>query len=135
MRFRTSRVAMPLLLWLVIGGGFAYLSHVGAAVDRGVRTEKFANDGLTGKNKDDFLRSTKLGCEQQQRSNSLTPKIGITEKQIVDYCDCYAAGASEALTTDELRYMVMNGKPPAGFTDKATTLGNFCGQQIFGARK
>jgi hypothetical protein len=57
MRFRASRAAAPLLLWLIIGGGFAYLSHVGAAVDRGVRTEKFANDGLEGKNKDDFLRS------------------------------------------------------------------------------
>ncbi len=135
MRFRASRAAVPLLLWLAIGGAFAYLSHVGAAADRGMRTEKFANDGLVGKNKDDFLRSTKLGCEQQQRSNLLTPKIGITEKQIVDYCDCYAAGASEALTTDELRYIVMNGRPPASFTDKATKLGNFCGQQILGARK
>jgi hypothetical protein len=126
-KFRASSAVVPMVAWLVIGVCLAYLSHVGSRLDRNSKVEKFLNDGgLIGKERQDFMRSAKLGCEQKQRSDPLTAKIGISDAKIVAYCDCYAAGASEALTREELRHIVSNGKPPDTFTEKATTLAQFC---------
>lgn len=130
-KFRPSRAVVPMLAWLMIGAGFAYLIHVGNRVDHHLKIEKFvSNGGLVGREKQDFLRSAKFGCEQKQRSNPLTARIGLSDAKIVAYCDCYAAGASESLTMEELRYFVSNGKAPASFNDKAMMLGQFCGTEV-----
>jgi hypothetical protein len=130
-KFRSSRAAVPMLAWLMIGVGMAYLSDVGNRLDRSLKIDKFVSDGgLVGKDKEDFLQSTKFSCEQQQRSNPLTGKMGLSDAKIVAYCDCYAAGASAAVTIEELRYAVSNGNPPASFKDKATMLGQFCGKEV-----
>lgn len=130
-KFRPSGAFVPMLAWLMIGVGFAYLIHVGNYVEHQTKIEKFvSNGGLVGKEKEDFLRSAKFGCEQKQRSNPLTAKIGLSDAKIVAYCDCYAAGASEALTIGELRYFVSNGKAPDSFNDKAMMLGQLCGTEV-----
>ena len=130
-KFQPSRAVVPMLAWLTIGAGFAYLIHAGNDVDHRLKIDKFvSNGGLVGKEKEDFVRSAKFGCEQKQRSNPLTAKIGFSDAKIVAYCDCYAAGASEALTIEELRYFVSNGKAPASFNDKAMMLGQLCGTEV-----
>jgi hypothetical protein len=109
----------------------AYFAHVGNAYERQNKIAKMtANGTFSGKDRDDFIRSSKLSCAQNQRANPLTAKIGLTEAKIVAYCDCYAAGMVEAITVDELRTIVATGKQPASIVDKATTLGNFCSQQV-----
>jgi hypothetical protein len=80
-------------------------------------------------------RSTKLACEQQQRRNPTTKQVGISEANIVAYCDCYAAGASEAITKEEMRIMITTQKPLPSVADKATTMGQFCTEEIFGKKK
>ena len=130
-KFRPTSAVVPMLAWLVVGVCLAYFSDTGRRLDRNSRIDKLVNDGgLTGKDKQDFLRSTRLGCEQQQRSNPLTAKIGISEAKIIAYCDCYATGASAALTLEELRHIVSKGTPPETFSYKATVLGQFCGSEI-----
>jgi hypothetical protein len=134
-RFRSARAAAPVFFWLVFSCVLGYFSHVGSAFDRDLKIEKFVGEGLVGKDKEDFMRSTKLACEQQQRRNPTTKQVGISEANIVAYCDCYAAGASEAITKEEMRIMITTQKPPPSVADKATTMGQFCTEEIFGKKK
>jgi hypothetical protein len=53
-KFRPSRAVVPMLAWLMIGAGFAYLIHVGNHIDHQLKIDKFvSNGGLVGKEKED----------------------------------------------------------------------------------
>ena len=136
MRFKASSAAGPLFFWLLISGVLAYFSYEGAAAERKLKLEKFAsNGGLVGREKDDFLTSTKQGCEARQRSSPLTKRVDISDAKIAAYCDCYAQGMAEAMTIDELRYFATNGKASITVNDKAATLGTFCSEQVLGQKR
>jgi hypothetical protein len=136
MRFKASSAAGPLLFWLLISGVLAYFSYEGTAAERKLKLEKFAsNGGLVGREKDDFLTSTKQGCEARQKSSLLTKRVNISDAKIAVYCDCYAQGMAEAMTIDELRSFATNGKAPTSVNDQAATLGRFCGEQVLGQKQ
>ncbi len=88
------------------------------------------NGVFSGKDRDDFIRSSKLSCAQSQKANPLTPKIGLTDAKIAAYCDCYAKSIAASITVDELRTVVSTGKQPSSIVDKATALGSSCGKQV-----
>jgi hypothetical protein len=131
-RFRASQAAAPLVFWLLIGCGLAYVSDYGSRFDRNAKLQKFtANEALTGKDRDDMVRSTKQTCVQNQTANPLTPKLGIPANKITAYCDCFAEGMASAISMDEIKVLISTGKMSPSLIDKNTTLGNFCSQQVF----
>jgi hypothetical protein len=131
LRFRAVNAGGVFVLWAVLGIGMAYLSHVGNATDRDQKVAAMMPNGVfSGKDRVDFLRSSKLSCAQNQRSNPMTKKIGLSDAKIDAYCDCYASGMVEAISVDELKSMVSTGKQPASLVDKSTMMGNFCSQEV-----
>jgi hypothetical protein len=131
-RFRASLAAAPLMLWLIIGSGLAFVSDYGARFERNAKLQKFtSHEALTGKDRDDMVRSTKQTCVQNQTANPLTPKLGIPTNKIAAYCDCFAEGMASAISMDEIKVLVSTGKPSPSLMDKNTSLGNFCSQQVF----
>jgi hypothetical protein len=131
MRFRGANAGGIFVLWAILAVVMAFFSDYGARYER---NEKIANampNGVfSGKDRDDFIRSSKLSCAQSQKANPLTPKIGLTDAKIAAYCDCYANGMAASITVDELRTMVTTGKQPSSIVDKATALGSTCGKQV-----
>src|SRR6202158_1076123 len=131
-RFQASRAVAPFVLWLLFGCGLAFLDDYGNRFDRNVELQKLtANSVLTGKDRDDMVRSYKLSCVQNQTTNPLTPKLGVSAAKITAYCECMAEGAATAISMDEIKYFVSNGKAAASFIDKTTALGNVCSHQVF----
>jgi hypothetical protein len=130
-RFRQGVAPPVFVTWLVIGVVLAYLSDTGNRLDRTAKIAKLTSSPVfSGKDRDDFERSVKLGCEQSQRANTLTAAIGISEAKITVYCECIAAGLAEAISLEELRYAVSNGKPPASLLDKRTVMSQFCSAEV-----
>jgi hypothetical protein len=131
-RFRASHAVAPLVFWLLIGLGMAFLSDYGNRYERNSNLQKFtSNEALTGKDRDDMVRSTKQTCVQNQTANPLTPKLGIPANKIAAYCDCFAEGMASAISMDEIKVLISTGKVSPSLMDKNTTLGNFCSQQVF----
>jgi hypothetical protein len=131
-RFRASRAVAPLLFWLLIGCGLAFLSDYGNRYERNSKIQKLtSNEALTGKDRDDMVRSTKQTCVQNQTANPLTPKLGIPANKITAYCDCFAEGMASAILMDEIKVLISTGKVSPSLMDKNTSLGNSCSQLIF----
>jgi hypothetical protein len=131
-RFRASHAAAPLLFWLLIGSGLAFVSDYGNRYERNSKPQKVtSNEFLTGKDRDDMVRSTRLTCVQNQTANPLTPKLGVSASKIAAYCDCFAEGMASAISMDEIKVLVSIGKISPSLMDKNTKLGNSCSQQAF----
>lgn len=125
-KFEGRRAATAMVAWLAIGVGFAYLTHKGHSIDRASKIETQLSEGISSKDRDDFRRLSSLSCQQHQRASRLNIQLGITDHQIIDYCDCVFSAASEAITVDEIRYLLTSGKPPARLADKVTMLAPLC---------
>lgn len=92
-------------------------------------------EGITGNDLDDYVRVTKLSCEQEQHESPIVREAGISAKKQMEYCDCYAQGLGSAITKAEAVLMMRTRKRPPSLVEKSTTLGQFCEEQIFGAMK
>ncbi len=134
-KFEGRRAATAMVAWLAIGVGFAYLTHKGQSIDRASKIETQLSQGISGKDRDDFRRSLDLGCQQDQRANRLNVQLAVTDRQIIDYCDCVSGAVSMAITVDEIRYMLTSGKPPASLADKVTMLAPLCLPDILKERR
>jgi hypothetical protein len=86
---------------------------------------------LVGKDRDDFVRQTKLACTASQKQSQLNRQVGVTDAQIGVYCDCYANAISKTVTVDELRYFALNGKAPASMQEKVDQTAPGCTSQAF----
>jgi hypothetical protein len=129
-RFRRQAARPVFAAWLLIGLTFAYFADVGKRMDRTASIAKITNNSVfTDKERGEFEQSVKLGCEQTQRADPLTPKIGISEAKITVYCECMSAGLAAAINLEEMRYAVSNGKPPTSLLDKRATMVQFCVQE------
>jgi hypothetical protein len=129
-RFGQRAAGPAFLAWLLIGVAFAYFSDAGKRIDRITNLAKVSsNSALSRWEREDFEKSVKLGCQQTQRADPLTAKIGISEAKITVYCECISTGLAEAISLEELRYAVSNGKPPASLLDKRTVMSQFCSQE------
>src|ERR1035437_1418301 len=80
MRFRGANAGGIFVLWAILAVVMAFLIDYGARYER---NEKIAiampNGVFSGKDRDDFIRSSKLSCAQSQKANPLTPKIALTD--------------------------------------------------------
>jgi hypothetical protein len=129
-RFRQHAARPVFLAWLFIGVALAYFSDAGKRIDRTANLARaHGNSALSRGEREDFEKSVKLGCQQTQRADPLTAKVGINEAKITVYCECISTGLAEALSLEELRYAVSNGKPPASLLDKRTVMSQFCSQE------
>jgi hypothetical protein len=129
-RFRQHAARPVFLAWLLLGLAVAYFADAGKRIDRRVNLANVhGNSAFSPKEREDFEQSVKAGCQQTQRADPLTVKIGISEAKITVYCECIAAGLAEAINLEELRYAVTNGKPPASLVEKRTTMAQFCSQE------
>jgi hypothetical protein len=129
-RFRQQTARPVFVAWLIIGITLAYFVDAGKRTDRTASISKLpSNSVFSDKDRGAFEQSVKLGCEQTQRANPLTAKIGISEAKITVYCECMSVGLAEAISPEELRYAVSNGKPPASLLDKREMMGQFCIQE------
>jgi hypothetical protein len=105
----------------------------GGRVDRAANLAKTpSSSAFSGRDRDNFEQSVKLGCVQSQRADPLTVKIGTSEAKIAVYCECMSAGLAEAMSLEELRYAVSNGKPPASLLDKRTMMAQLCAGEALG---
>jgi hypothetical protein len=131
MRFRGANAGGIFVLWAILAVVMAFFSDYGARYELNEKiTNAMPNGVFSGKDRDDFIRSSKLSCAQSQKANPLTPRIGLADAKITAYCDCYANGMAASITVDELRTMVTTGKYPSSTVDKATALGSSCGKQV-----
>jgi hypothetical protein len=129
-RFGQPAARPVFLAWLFIGVAFAYFSDAGKRIDRTANLANvLGNSAFSRVEREDFEKSVKLGCQQTQRADPLTAKIGISEAKITVYCECITAGLAEAISLEELRYAVSNGKPPASLLDKRTVMSQFCSEE------
>jgi hypothetical protein len=129
-RFGKHAARPVFLVWLLIGAAFAYFSDAGKRVDRTANLAKVdGNSGVPRGDREEFQQSVKAGCQQTQRADPLTAKIGISEAKITVYCECISTGLAEAISLEELRYAASNGKPPASLLQKRTVMGQFCSQE------
>jgi hypothetical protein len=55
---------------------------------------------------------------QNAAQADLNRQLGVTDKQIVAYCDCYATYVLRVVEMEELRYYARNGKIPETFARK-----------------
>lgn len=85
----------------------------------------------------DFVRNLSLSCVNTQRQNESTKKAGT--QRIAEYCACYAANLSEAVSVDEAR-LALSGRPiesmPDSFIYKAADAAFACtgAERIEGAK-
>jgi hypothetical protein len=129
-RFGRHAARPVFLAWLLIGVGIAYFADRGKRIDRTVNLAKVdGNAAFSRGERAEFEQSVKAGCQQTQRADPLTVKIGVSEAKITVYCECIAAGLAEAISLEELRYAVSNGKPPASLLAKRTVMSQFCSQE------
>lgn len=109
----------------------ALLASAGSGLAQDIGT----GEGLTGRDLEDYVRTTTLECEQQQHESPVMQQAGISARKVTEYCGCYAAGVGSATTKAEAVQMIRTRKRPPSLIEKSTTLGQFCAEQIFGAIK
>jgi len=129
----SQHVAFLLIGWGVIGlvmGTANFFSHQSEV------EEKYSKQTsallLPGKAHDDFVKSSKLECVDNQRKAAINQQLGVTEPQIKIYCDCVAEGLAKQISTDELKVLVQTGKPTDGLSDKVTRIGATCSRAALG---
>src|ERR1700733_9644288 len=83
-------IGFPVILWIALGVGGAYLAELGNRVDRDQRIGDATRTlELTDKDRTEFQIGAKQGCVESQRQNDINRKVGVTNEQINTYCTCY----------------------------------------------
>jgi hypothetical protein len=127
-RFKSEFALTPFMIWPFLAVGVFFLAEKGNRFDREMIVADFAKGVLiSGKEKDDFVRTTKIGCVDKQRSSTLNVQIS-SEAQISIslYCACYSKAIADVITLDELKYLAMNGRPSSSLQEKADRLAPVC---------
>jgi hypothetical protein len=131
-RFKPERAGGPFVAWLIVAVPLAYFTDFQDRYDRNLKITEFTNKSVfEGKDRTDFVKMFRLSCIQNQTSNPLTPKLGVTAQFIAGYCDCMAGGMAEATTMEELKYAVRTGQLPSSMNDKALMIAPNCSKAAF----
>jgi hypothetical protein len=125
-RFRREKAYAVLGAWWVIGIIVGLFAGQGMKFDYESKIDVWSKQSLTGKDRSDFVRSTNRGCVETQRQSDFNRQMRITEKQIDDYCGCYAEELTRALTADDLRYFAANGRPTAAAQQHIDRISQTC---------
>jgi hypothetical protein len=116
-------IGFPVIVWIALGVGSAYLFELG---NRAARDQRIGAFELTDKDRTEFQIGAKQGCMNSQRQNDINRKAGVTDEQINTYCTCYADAIGKAITLDELRHAAANGKQADSVQEKAIQIHTGC---------
>jgi len=125
-RFKPAYAMWPMLSWAFIGVILAYSFEIGVRVERDVQISMLARNLA--------LSDAKLSCLDSQHANKFRTEIGITDREISVYCGCVSEATAASVTTDELTYIVTNGKAPQPLQERAAQLGQACRRLIIGRK-
>ena len=133
-RFRAEKAARPLFAWAFLGVVFMVISGGTTVLDRNSDTSHVARSlaSVTGIDHDAFVKSTTTSCIKEQRQSRTNGQSSETEKQIVDYCECFSGAMDKEVTADEMVFLASNGKPPDSYQEKADKIAASCRQSAYG---
>jgi hypothetical protein len=117
-RFKPQYAMWPMLSWAFIGIALAYTFEIGMRLERDVQISMLARNLAQS--------DAKLNCLDSQHASKFKSELGITEREISVYCGCVSEAAAASVTTDELTYIVTNGKAPQPLQERAAQLGQPC---------
>lgn len=111
-RFRAEAAGGPLYAWAIIMFVCALFAGHGAITDdRSKREAWLAQVNLTGKDRSDFVASTRRSCGASQKQSAVNVRMGVTDRQIASYCECYASSLADVITINELRDYIQRSVP------------------------
>ena len=124
-----NRAALTLLP--VFGVIFAYALERGDRFGREEKiTAELGHSAFSPAEQAEFISSVKSGCIKTQQQADLNRQLGVTDRQIVAHCDCYATYVSRVVEMEELRYYARNGKMPETFARKLPAAYQACSKQL-----
>lgn len=85
-----------------------------------------ASGFTSDQDKDAFIASAKQSCIAQEVNDPSMKQSGYTEAQIGLYCQCAAEKAADAITPDEVQYIMTNRSIPPSFTAKTQAIAQTC---------
>ena len=108
-----------LILWTLLGIVFAYSQYVAETYDREKQIQaELGKKQLAPDQRQEMRKSAEAGCIKVQRQAEFNRQMGVTDRQISIYCDCYAAYLARVIEIEELRYYATNGRMPESLTRK-----------------
>jgi hypothetical protein len=117
-RFKPLYAMWPMLSWAFIGIVLAYSFEIGVRLEREVQISMLARNLAQS--------DAKLTCLDSQHAGKFKSELGISEREISVYCGCVSEATAASVTTDELTYIVTNGKAPQPLQERAAQLGQPC---------
>jgi hypothetical protein len=117
-RFKPLYAMWPMLSWAFIGIVLAYSFEIGVRLEREVQISMLARNLAQS--------DAKLTCLDSQHASKFKSELGISEREISVYCGCVSEATAASVTTDELTYIVTNGKAPQPLQERAAQLGQPC---------
>ncbi len=117
-RFKPQYATWPMLSWGVIGIALAYSFEIGVRLEREVQISMLARNLAQS--------DAKLTCLDSQHASKFKSELGISEREISVYCGCVSEATAASVTTDELTYIVTNGKVSQPLQERAAQLGQPC---------
>jgi hypothetical protein len=117
-RFNPRYAMWPMLSWAFLGIALAYSFEIGVRLEREVQISMLARNLVQS--------DTKLSCLDSQRTSRFKSELGISEREISVYCGCVSEATAASVTTDELIYIVTNGKTPEPLQERVAQLARPC---------
>ena len=125
-RFKPQYAVWPMLSWAFIGIVLAYFVEIGMRLERDVQVSILARNLA--------LSDTKLSCLDSQHAGKFKREVGITDREVSVYCGCVSDAIAASATTDELTYIVTNGKASQPLQERAVQLGRPCRSLLSGTK-
>ena len=117
-RFKRRYAMWPMLSWAFLGIALAYSFEIGVRLEREVQISTLARNLVQS--------DAKLSCLDSQRTSRFKSELGISEREISVYCGCVSEATAASVTTDELIYIVTNGKVPEPLQERVAQLARPC---------
>lgn len=114
---RPLAIAIATTLIVVIAGIVVYSR---------MQTPPPASGFTSDQDKDAFIASAKQSCIAREVNDPSMKQNGYTEAQIGLYCQCAAEKAADAITPDEVQYIMTNRSIPPSFTAKTQAIAQTC---------
>jgi hypothetical protein len=133
-RFRAEKAAAPFVIWGLLGIVYMGLATAGTLYDRQQAITTTASNiaSLTGGDYDAFVRSSRQSCIDNQRKSQINRASGVTDQQIIAYCQCFAAAMAKEVTAEEVAYLYRNNAPSETFRQKADKVAPLCTRLALG---
>src|SRR5579883_2408325 len=106
--------------------GIVAIAVAGAMIYWRMQAQPPASSFTSHQDKDAFIASAKQSCIAQEVNDPSMKQSGYTDAQIGLYCQCAAEKAADAITSDEVQYIVTKRSIPPSFAAKTQTIAQTC---------